>query len=192
MEELLGSPIGGAAFSRLLVEKRIQKVAAALEVLPTLEDSHVEFCLLRSCLSLPKIAFSLRTCSPGVLAPCLASFDGHVRDCLGSILGSALDDRTWRQASLPVSQGGLGLRRAALHSAGSYAVSLAHSSALVTSMLGPRLFRPPALGSALTLLNSHSDGKFTFDELKSTTQKTVSHSVDVRCLRLLCESATDR
>ena len=54
--ELLGSPIGATAFSRQLVEKRVKKVAAAQEILPTLEDSHVKFCLLRSCLSLPKIA----------------------------------------------------------------------------------------------------------------------------------------
>ena len=35
---------------------------------------------------------------------------------LGSVIGQPLDDKQWDQASLPVSMGGLGLRRAELHS----------------------------------------------------------------------------
>ena len=188
--EMLGSPIGGASFAQRLVKSRIDKIADALKELPNLEDSHVEFCLLRSCLSLPKFSFSMRTCAPNILGSILDLFDGLIRDCLGNILGGAIDDRAWTQASLPVSLGGLGLRRAKLHAAGAHSISVAHSFELVSTLISPRTYAPK-FDLSLGVLNIFSNKHFTFDELKETTQKSVSHSVDLKSHLRFYESVTD-
>jgi hypothetical protein len=58
---LLGSPIGSTDFMQEVINQRIDKIEEIVHHhLPTLEDPQVQFCLLRSCLSLPKITYSLR------------------------------------------------------------------------------------------------------------------------------------
>ena len=45
--------------------------------------------------------------------PALDRFDGTLRGCVGSITNIDLTDRQWLQASLPIRNGGLGIRRVA-------------------------------------------------------------------------------
>jgi hypothetical protein len=85
--ELLGCPVRDTAFTTEALDQRIQKTEVALTKLPHLEDSQGEFCLLRSCLSLTKISYSLRTCDPILHAPSYARFDGLLREIAGIILG---------------------------------------------------------------------------------------------------------
>ena len=77
--------------------------------------------LLRSCLSAPKVIHILR-CSPRVSHPSLQLFDSLLRSTLLSsdhitnitshhITNSDFSDSQWLQASLPVRDGGLGVRR---------------------------------------------------------------------------------
>jgi hypothetical protein len=62
---LLGSPIGSPDFMRSVIDKRLNKIEEiVLHQLPTLEDPQVQSCFLLSCLSLPKLIHSLRTCKP--------------------------------------------------------------------------------------------------------------------------------
>ena len=143
--------------------------------LPSLNDSHVEFALLRSCLGMPKFSFCLRTCKPRELAPSYESFDGLLRDSLNSLLGTQVDESQWMQASLPVSMGGLGLRNALPHAAGAYLVSLARSL--------PHLGRaPPSIEDSLQILNSKvsASSAFTLDDLKTKPQIQVTHAIDLR------------
>ena len=179
--ELLGTPIGSATFCNSYVASKVAKISDAVSKLPGLQDSHVEFVILRSCLGTPKINFCTRTCPPDVLAPSYESFDGLMRDTLGSILGSQIDNLQWMQASLPVSMGGLGLRNASSHAAGAYAVSIAHSSPIIDSILGSRPSRPSTT-EAVTLLNGSisSSTSFSFDDLKKTAQIHVTHAIDLR------------
>ena len=64
---LLGAPIGSTDFIAAEACKRVAKIKAGLDLLPTLNDSQMEFALLRSCLSLPKFVFILRTCRPDAI-----------------------------------------------------------------------------------------------------------------------------
>ena len=187
--ELLGSPIGSDAFIGSVVDKRVAKIAEALSLLPTLEDSHVEFALLRSCLSLPKFSFVLRTCHPSSFAPSLQAFNGLMRDSLASIIGASLDDRIWSQACLPVSLGGVGLRSVSHHSAAAYAVSVAHSSRLSSEMIAPRIYQPK-IERALDILNGVLNDPLTLDEIKDMPQRRVSHQVDLFLQSTLFASAS--
>ena len=173
---LLGTPMGTPSFSRQVLAKRIAKIKEATVKLPTLNDSHVEFILLRSCLAMPKINFSLRTCKPTDVASSYEAFDGLLRDSLNALLGTQVDDFQWMQASSPVSMGGLGLRNALPQAAGSYLVSLAHAS----SFAGSNITDPG--DDCLQMLSSNVSptSAFTFEDLKSKPQIHVTHEIDLR------------
>ena len=61
---LFGRPIGPPSFNEAAVLNRVEKVKEILSKLQDLEDAQMEASLLWSCLTLPKISFSLRTCPP--------------------------------------------------------------------------------------------------------------------------------
>ena len=187
--ELLGAPIGSPAFSNQLVTARIEKLRQTLDLLPSLEDSHVEYCLLRSCLSLPTMSYSMRTCPPNHISSSLGLFDGLMRDALGSILGVGLSDRAWRQASLPVSLGGQGLRQVGLHSVAAFSVSSMHSSSLVSAMVSPRAFNPD-ISHPLSIINDFSGKTFTCQDIKDSSQKEISHCIDLFSQKRLYNSST--
>src|ERR1051325_10447016 len=68
--------------------------------------------LLRSSFSAPKILHTLR-CYPCANHPSLALFDRLIKTGVISITNSDLSATQWTQASLPVKDGGLGIRRVA-------------------------------------------------------------------------------
>ena len=103
---LLGSPIGPPAFCEQVLQERVSKIRKSLEVLSDMGDSHMQTTLLRSCLSLPKFAYSLRTCAPSLTSAPAAAFDTAVRECLESIVGGPVSEWSWLKASLPSSRGG--------------------------------------------------------------------------------------
>jgi len=73
----LGNPIRPPSFGEAAVPNRVEKAKAVLTKLQDLEDSHMEASLLRSCLALPKVSFSLRTCP---------------REALSDLAGSPVSD----------------------------------------------------------------------------------------------------
>ena len=105
------APIKEAAVGKVLKEKLedLERMGERLKEI----DSHCALFLLRHCFSIPKLTYFLRS------APCfknpdtLQIYDNQLKECLQSILDNQLvDDRVWSQCSLPVAQGGLGIRRA--------------------------------------------------------------------------------
>ena len=107
---LLGSPIGPANFCESSVSKRVEEIRATVNKLQDLEDSQMETILLRSCLSLPKFNFSLRTCPPTDIQQATLAFDSLIRETLSDLAGGPLSDWAWRKASLPSALGGLNLK----------------------------------------------------------------------------------
>jgi hypothetical protein len=90
---LLGSPIGSPDFMKSVIDQRINNIEEiVLRQLPSLEDPQIQFCLLRSCLSLPKLIYSLRTCNPTEIEPCYSRFDVMQRAAIEEILGASLTD----------------------------------------------------------------------------------------------------
>ena len=61
---MLGSPIGSLDYERRMISERMDKVRDISQKLPLIQDPQIEYALLRSCLSLPKMIFTIRTSNP--------------------------------------------------------------------------------------------------------------------------------
>ena len=118
---LLGSPIGSQSFMNSTLNERIGKIEdTVLNKIPTLEDPQLQLSLTRSTHSYVKFVYSTRTCDTDSISPALNRFDEIQRTALEGIVGAALTPQAYTQGSLPVSKGGLGLRKATLHLYGAY------------------------------------------------------------------------
>ena len=137
--------------------KRITKLRDTLARLPDLKDSQIGITLLQNCLALPKISFSLRTCTPNFIRDALTSFYDTIRETLSTIVGSPLEQWSWIKASLPYNLGGLGLRSAVEHAPAAYFSSLSQQAPLVSAILdrGPGTFQ--YLATSVHLLASAAD-----------------------------------
>lgn len=105
--ELLGIPLGGPGEISKHVEKLVQmlqKIEDKLMLIP----QHIAYFLLIKCLWLPKITYLIR-CSPSFQTN-LTAIDITCRDLLSKILNLNLENSIWTQATLPIKDGGLGLR----------------------------------------------------------------------------------
>jgi hypothetical protein len=133
---LLGSPLSpsGATDQALAAKVNNLKVAAArLQFL----HAHDALVILKHSLSIPKMLHILRTSFCGN-HQALQVFDAEVRDCLSITLNVALDEPQWLQASLPVKEGGLGIRRSGQLAPSAFLASATGSESLVLAILPPR------------------------------------------------------
>ena len=69
------------------------------------------FFLLKNSVAIPRLLYALRTCRC-YSHPLLVKYDQILRLGLELIVNTSIDDAGWSQATLPVSYGGLGIRRA--------------------------------------------------------------------------------
>jgi hypothetical protein len=106
---LLGCALGSAEFVAAHLDARIQKAEEALNLLARFGDGQVELLLLRSCLGLPKIIYSLRTTPPHKIGAPLARFMELLISSLSRIVGMPLSRAALAQALLPIKWGGLGI-----------------------------------------------------------------------------------
>ena len=97
----LGTPIGDLQFTQNWIRLKIEKVRDVTAHLPLLQDAHVEFVLLRSCLTLPKVMFILRTTDPTSNSDLWVEFDSITKEALTRILGSPMGDTQWSQKRIP-------------------------------------------------------------------------------------------
>ena len=135
-------------------QETIQLKGKITEHLPLLNDPHTEFVLLRNCLSLPKIIFTLSTTDTTRHQQEMQEFDQLTREFFTRILGAPLTDLEWAQAKLPVSIGGMGLRPSEDNPA-----SL-----------------PPAL---LELLSTQQGEETSVESLEGMPQKDVSYKINL-------------
>jgi hypothetical protein len=106
---LLGSPIFDQGFKNT-VEKTIITVENLLNKTELL-NRHVAYTLIKNCLFIPKFNFLLRTTSFWKFSNYVNSIDSSLKSCLERILNLRLTDLQWRQSTLPIRFGGLGIRR---------------------------------------------------------------------------------
>ena len=181
--KLLGSPIGSDAFIAKFVKKKVEKIKSITAELPSLHQPHLEFVLLRSCLALPKIVFTLRTTDPSQLLHLLQEFDSTTREALSRICGGPVSDFSWEQAKLPISMGGLGLRAAEDHAAAAYSTSFLSSQQLICSLLHrPDQTAPPPLpASILNTLTTQTGAEESMspESLVNHSQKMLSAKIDL-------------
>ena len=78
----------------------------------SLVSSQDALSLLRASFSAPKVQHLLR-CSPSTDLRWLDKFDDLLKSSVSSITNNALSETQWLQATLPIKDGGLGIRRVA-------------------------------------------------------------------------------
>ena len=160
---------------------RVKKVELVLAHLHDLQDSQMEVTLLRSCLSLPNIAFALRTCPPLHLKAALSAFDDTMREALSDLVGVPLPFWSWDKATLPSSLGGLNIRQASLHAPVAFLGSIEKSKPLVSRILGHTPKTPVYLASTLAELAATAakpEWASMSDIDVPIQQKALSHSID--------------
>ena len=191
---LLGAPIGNIPFSRDAVEDRIQKIAEIFDRLPDIGDAQTEFALLRSCFSLPKLTYCLRTCDPAHLLPSYKKFDSLQFSTFSHLFGRQLDNDAKIQAFLPVKNGGVGLRSAEQHSSAAFIASNIQSRQVVDKILPSHITRR-SLHNAFTLLQRFTgNASFTSEELlpPDSNQHSLSHEIDSNFGKILLSKASAR
>jgi hypothetical protein len=98
-------------------------LAKAIDRLESI-GSHDALVLLRSSFSAPKMQYILR-CSPCLNHPTLSEIDELLRSGICRIINITLNDTQWLQASLPVRDGGLGVRKVSTLALSAYLASAA-------------------------------------------------------------------
>ena len=136
---LLGSPLGSIDS----VNESICGKVESLRILgDRLEHLHIQdsLLLLRHSLAIPRLSYTLRTC-PCFLSPEIKAYDDLLKSITSRITNTSLhiSDTTWIQASLPVKNGGLGIRSAAQLAPSAFLASAAGSSTLVAQIVPSRL-----------------------------------------------------
>ncbi|HSN23887.1 MAG TPA: hypothetical protein VLS45_06920, partial [Methylomicrobium sp.] len=105
---LLGAPLFDSLVLNSALTSCCESLSRAIDRLNDL-SSHDALILLRASFSAPRVQHLLR-CSPCVDNPLLAEFDSLLRAGMSSITNCDLSDVQWLQASLPIKEGGLGVR----------------------------------------------------------------------------------
>ena len=117
--ELLGS-----------AEIRLEQIATFSQSLQGLCSHHRLF-LLKHCVGIPRLLYMIRS-SPCFLTPeALRNIDASFRQFLTETLNVQLDDKAWRQATLPVKAGNLGIRRIEDLALPAYLLSSSAAEALI-------------------------------------------------------------
>src|ERR1043165_1278018 len=117
----------------MVVESKATDLERAIQRLSLLY-THDALVLLKNSLSVPKLLYSMRTAVCGD-CPSLARFDDLLREGLSTILNVDLDDDCWLQASLPVRDGGLGVRCASTMALSAFLASAANTDELQACIL---------------------------------------------------------
>jgi hypothetical protein len=130
---LLGAPlIPGRAMDDAL-NSRCADLRRAMGRLSKI-SAHDALTILRSSLSAPKILYTIRS-APCTGHPALVAFDNLLRSAISAITNNPLPEIGWIQASLPVAEGGLGIRSVASLAPSAFLASAAGTRNLQDAIL---------------------------------------------------------
>src|SRR6218665_1807936 len=130
---LLDAPLfRGAALDEALIKhgETLERAATDLACL----RAQAALILLRASFGVPKLTYLLRT-GPCYGHPALEKMDVEMRRGLESILNISLNDIQCLQATLPIRDGGLGIRRVSMLATSAYLASAASIKSLVSAIL---------------------------------------------------------
>lgn len=103
------------------LEEKLNDLKRVMERIRNI-DCHDAYFILKNCLSIPKLLYGLRS-APLFKLDAIHKFDITMRSFLQSLLNIKVSDDTWKQITMPVKLGGLGIR-----SVGDMAISAYGSS----------------------------------------------------------------
>jgi hypothetical protein len=130
---LLGAPLFPGSVLDADWAKRCADLSRAVERLRSI-GSQDALILLRASFGAPKVQHLLRCC-PSFCHPALQTFDNLLRSAVQQITNSDLSDSQWIQASLPIKDGGLGIRRVSSLARSAFLASAASTLSLQTLIL---------------------------------------------------------
>ena len=105
----LGSPIGSMSFVTSSCATIAQSKLSLCDQLTKLDDVQSAMLLLRCCY-VPNLNRLARTVHPDLLVHAYTIHDSGTKETFSHLLGcDMVDDRIWRQASLPIRMGGFGM-----------------------------------------------------------------------------------
>ena len=148
---LLGSPLGAnslESFARASTE-RVKMICRRLSPL----DAHWALFFLSRYVSAPRINYLLRVAPMYTAGEELLIIDEIVRHCLSDHINVRLSDDAWKQASLPVRFGGLGVRSVSDLALPCFLASAHSAYELVSSILGHAGLAPDPLYTQAALDN---------------------------------------
>ena len=141
--DFLGCPLyGSSSYVTEFVSQRLDKNLDWQDRFTALEDPQVELHLLRSCLSLCKLNHIIRTIPGFKINDVLMQFDSGLYHSLEALFFSSVSDLAWKQATLPVCLGGLGLREASRSSSAAFVGSCNSCRQLSLRLLNDSAFMP--------------------------------------------------
>ena len=169
--EVFGIVLGTPEFVCMKFNERIEKIGVLLEKWDYLDDPQCALGILRHCIGSPKMVYSLRcqtTTSPVIKS--LNKVDAQQREKLENILGTALPEESWTQATLPITLSGLGVRQCQDHYKASYVGSVLSSEDLVSKITGES---PKNCQFIQDLYSSIAQL-----DISNPSQKTIQHALD--------------
>jgi hypothetical protein len=91
-----------------------------IQAVAKLSDAHAALYILRHSANSGGINYLSRTTPPSCVRPGAERLDAAMRQAVSDVVGRPLDDKQWKQCTLPRSDAGLGLRSAATHAPAAY------------------------------------------------------------------------
>ena len=188
---LLGSPLSPSSATDVALSSRLDAFKLALSRLRLLYK-HDALVILRHSFSLPSLLHILRSsyCGDNGL---LAEFDEALRCGLADLLNVALGDEQWLQATLPVRDEGLGLRRTRQVASSAVLASANGLSDLITAILPIRCQQivDPVMAMALNQWSSLVPGALPPSGPASGVQRLWDAPVIAVSKALLLSTAVD-
>ena len=130
---LLGAPLSAGVSMDSTLTKRLRELQTASERLRLL-SAHDALVLLKASCGAPKLMHMLR-CSPCTGHTALPDIDAALRACLVTITNVDINDDQWKQASLPVKAGGLGIRSVTAIASSAFLASVFSTQQLQSQLL---------------------------------------------------------
>jgi len=166
--ELLGAPIFEEGVHGMFSTKveSVELLSKRLQLL----DVHPALCVFKSSLSAPRFNYLLRTCKSFLVPEVLNRVDEMFRTTLEIITNTKLGVVPWKQASLPLSFGGLGVRKSSELAYPAYLSSVHQSSKLsdeILSKFGLKVLN----GDVLSVLQSLPSEYSLLSEKSKSIQK---------------------
>jgi hypothetical protein len=180
---LLGSCLNADSLTSTL-NKKMEEVSVLLDKLVLL-PKHCAFYILKHCFALPKFLFLLRT-APCFLNDTLKSIDDLILTNLSSTLNIKFTEENSKQATLPCSMGGLGVRMPSDIAIPAYLASVSATSELAEQLI-PSFSKNDAFKAAKMQWQRKTNKEEPSDPLK---QKSWDEALAKTNSQLLLESVS--